>query len=173
MGSKLFGGPNIPLLYIGSPSEGALHLLRWKDHKGNKKTFRLVDRVSAGWHKFGILLGISQNQLKVWDEKYRGNSSMCWTKVMEHWLNGGGKDCYPATWEGLYTLLEDADYLQVAKDFKEVVDESMTEDSSVSTPDVDRVSTTPGNEDATPECKYKASLTILSYAIPFSYFQQR
>ena len=47
---------------------------------------------------------------------------------MEHWLNGAGKDCYPPTWEGLYTLLEDAQCSQVAEELKKAVEEKMAGD---------------------------------------------
>lgn len=43
---------------------------------------------------------------------------------MEYWLNGVGKDRYPPTWEGLYMLLEDAQYEQVAEELKKTVDET-------------------------------------------------
>lgn len=73
-----------------------------------------------------MLLGISSNQLSAWEEQYRGNANMCWTKVMEHWLNGVGTERYPPTWEGLYMLLEDTQYVQVAEELKRAVHETMT-----------------------------------------------
>lgn len=109
---------------IGSLSSGTLHLLKWKDKKGGKHIFRLVDRVSAKWKDFGLLLGLSPNQLSAWERQFRGNANKCWTKVMEHWLNGGAKDDYPPTWEGLYMLLENAQFLQVAEDLKKAVQEA-------------------------------------------------
>lgn len=127
---------------LGSLSNGSLHLIRWKDRNGNKKTFRLVDRVSARWNTFGLLLGISQNQLRAWEEQYRGNANMCWTKVMEYWLNGVGKDSYPPTWEGLYMLLEDAEYSQIAEELKRAVDENTAKDDSISADERSTASTT-------------------------------
>jgi hypothetical protein len=130
----------------GSLSNGTLHILRWKDQNGGKKTFRLVDRVSAGWKEFGTLLGITQNQLGTWEEQYCGDINTCWTKIMECWLNGIGRNRYPPTWEGLYELLDDAQYSQVAEELKNAVDECAvvertSEDSSVSADGVSAAST--------------------------------
>lgn len=48
---------------------------------------------------------------------------------MECWLNGVGKERYPPTWDGLYMLLEDAQYSQVAEDLRATVNaNSTTED---------------------------------------------
>lgn len=91
------------------------------DKHGQKKTFRLVDRVSSRWRKFGILLGLTMNQLEAWDDQHRGNASICWNKVMEYWLAGDDVDDYPATWEGLYTLLNDCTFSEVAADLKRIV----------------------------------------------------
>ena len=40
---------------------------------------------------------------------------------MEHWLTGESVD-YPPTWEGMYTMLEDAELAQVAMSLKEAVE---------------------------------------------------
>ena len=40
---------------------------------------------------------------------------------MEHWLSGGGMPDYPATWEGLYNLLVDANFPVAAADMKRIV----------------------------------------------------
>lgn len=104
-----------------------LHLIKWKDERGLTQTFRLVDRVSASWKNFGIILGLTMNQLKRWEDQYRGDSNSCWARVMEFWLSGGSdKDDYPVTWEGLYTLLYDTEYSVVADELKMVVDDTTT-----------------------------------------------
>lgn len=38
-----------------------------------------------------------------------------------YWLNGGGKDDYPATWEDLYILLDDAELTEIARKLKDAV----------------------------------------------------
>ena len=80
-----------------------------------------MNRVSARWREFGILLDISMNQLDAWEEQHRGIASSCWSRVVEHWLNGGGTHSYPDSWDGLYSLLEDVGYLDIAETMKEAV----------------------------------------------------
>lgn len=77
-----------------------------------------------------MLLDLELNQLK-------GLSSQtvddCWDSVMQHWLDGGCKD-YPVTWEGLYDLLEDAGYPEVARKLKEAVAPTQTAQPSSPAP---------------------------------------
>ena len=71
------------------------------------KTFSLVYKVSTKWQEFGSRLGQAPNLLKGWHKKHHGNAIQIWKEVMEHWLCSGGTQDYPATWEGLYSLLDD------------------------------------------------------------------
>ena len=80
------------------------------------------------WRQLGILLGLGDDgQLDVWDSQYRGDAAQCCEKVMQRWLEGGSEgeeeeeEDYPATWEGLYTLLDDAELTEVAVKLKEAV----------------------------------------------------
>lgn len=61
------------------------------------------------------------NQLKAWDSENRRDAATCWKEVMAYWLNGGGKDDYPATWEDLYILLDDAELTEIARKLKDAV----------------------------------------------------
>lgn len=81
----------------------------------------MVNEVSANWHDFGLLLGVGLNQLDAWELQYRGDASKCWNKVMDRWLASGGTRDYPATWEGLYTLLNDTGFVKVAKELNDAV----------------------------------------------------
>lgn len=49
-----------------------------------------------------------------------GNLTLCWNKLMECWLQDGMHE-YPATWEGLYILLEDANFPAVAEKLRKAV----------------------------------------------------
>ena len=99
-----------------------LHLIKWKDEKGCIQTFRLVDRVSASWRsKFGMILKLTTNQLNVWEDQYRGDANMCWARVMEQWLNGSSEADYPVTWKGLYSMLDDAEFSQIAQELRVAV----------------------------------------------------
>ena len=63
---------------------------------------------------------ISQDKLKVWQGDLE-NSEQCWENVMLHWLDSGGTHDYPATWQGLCTLLNDLKLSKVAEDLMRAV----------------------------------------------------
>lgn len=79
-----------------------------------------MDKVSAKRRDFGILLGLTTNQLDAWDEKDRGDAHRIWNRVMEYWLDRDTRE-YPATWDGLCTLLTDVNCSNVAKELSEAV----------------------------------------------------
>ena len=81
-----------------------------------------MKEVGANWYDFGMILGVGLNQLDAWDAQYRGDARKCWNKVMEHWLAEGGSQDYPATWEGLYTLLNDLGFAKVSKLMRKAVE---------------------------------------------------
>ena len=81
----------------------------------------MVDQVSAKWHDVGMLLGLSLNQLDAWDAEYRGNANKCWNRVIDQWLTRGGSHDYPATWEGVYTLLKDTGFKKIARKLKSAI----------------------------------------------------
>ena len=97
-------------------------LIKWHE-EGRQCEFRLVDRVSAKWRNFGLLLDLKPNVLDGWNKQFLADSGDCWVRVMQHWMDGGSK-VYPATWQGLYGLVEDVGYPAVAKELKEVVEKS-------------------------------------------------
>lgn len=95
-----------------------LSVLKWKDEDGCEQTFRLVNFVSFRWMDFGVLLGYTMNTMEGWKMEYQGNVTVCWNKVMEQWLAGGGTHDYRATWEGLCSLLNDCNLSKAAADLK-------------------------------------------------------
>ena len=46
---------------------------------------------------------------------------MCIRRITKHWLDGGGASEYPVTWDGLYSLLEDAECAEIAKQLRKAV----------------------------------------------------
>ena len=106
-----------------------LHLIKWKNKNGCTQTFRLVDKVSANWRDFGLILGLAVEQLDAWEEQYRGDAAMCWARVMECWLKGECKEDYPVTWDGLYILLNDAGFSVISEELKNAVKLVNSEDS--------------------------------------------
>ena len=98
-----------------------LNLIKWRDERGEEQKFRLVNRVSSRWESFGYRLDLPQNMLDAWREECHHISARCWCKVMHHWLTGGDTPDYPATWDGLYEMLEDVEYFEVARQLREAV----------------------------------------------------
>ena len=104
-----------------SVSLRSLLLIKWKSKERNKQ-FHLVNKVSSKWQSFGIRLEIPSDRLEGWKMECLGDTAKCWMKVMEYWLSiGGVLPDYPATWEGLYLLLEDVEYTEVAAKLREIV----------------------------------------------------
>ena len=95
-------------------SLNSLSLFKWKDEHAKQQTFCLGDRVCADWVKFGLAVSVDMNRLKSWGMQYHENTYHCWLEVMGHWLNTGGTDDYPTTWEGIHQLLVDVGYKKVA-----------------------------------------------------------
>ena len=107
-----------PSLALSLPS---LYRLKWMDEEGQEQQFRLIKKVSARWYEFGLLLGADFNELDSWESQYRGDADMCWIRVIDNWLTRGGSRDYPATWEGLYSLLDDLEFGSVAVKLKKAV----------------------------------------------------
>lgn len=113
------------LYYIEVPlSHKTLNYLQWKDEQGDERTFRFVYKVSEQWRKFGILLDLNTGKLDKWFNTSEGIDITCWHWVMDSFLEGKGWNYYPATWDGLYCLLEDTlcSDSDVVKDFKKAVE---------------------------------------------------
>ena len=107
--------------YVGNTlCIGTLHLLKWVDKSGCTKTYRLVDQASTKWREIGLAIGLTLNQLDAWEHQYLGDVLRCWTRVMESWLKMENSD-YPATWEGLYSLLEDVELSAISEDLRQAV----------------------------------------------------
>ena len=70
----------------------------------------------------GIMLDITVDKLNAWDSKHRGDVTMCWGELMEHWKNSGSTCKYPPSWEGLHELLCDIKYSVAAEEIKKAVE---------------------------------------------------
>ena len=79
-----------------------------------------MDKVSARWQRFGLALDLTPNQLDALDRQYRGDAYLSWNRVMDHWRQGGSAR-YPPQWEGLYSLLRDMEYGQIAVELEAAV----------------------------------------------------
>ena len=61
------------------------------------------------------------NLLEAFKFECLGDCQRCWCKVMGEWLKEGGSSEYPATWEGMLTVLEDLEHKRVARELERVL----------------------------------------------------
>ena len=72
--------------------------------------------------EFGLSIGLHIDRLEAWEKQYQNDAARCWQQVMSHWLKAGGTSDYPATWDGLCTLLVDIKCPQDAEELKAALD---------------------------------------------------
>ena len=70
------------------------------------------------WREIGNSVGINWQQLEAWAR--RMDDKACCEAVVSHWLDNPSPN-YPATWKGLYELLDDNELGQVTTDLKQAV----------------------------------------------------
>ena len=95
-----------------------LMVIRWKNERGEVEKFRLKSTIIHKWRDIGNLMAIPIQQLEVWAREK--DAEECCERVLSYWLDNPPQD-YPATWEGLYELLEDSELSQVAAKLKQAV----------------------------------------------------
>ena len=105
--------------FTAKPTSANMTVIRWKNEGGEIKKFRLKSSIMHKWRDVGNLV-VPRQQLEVWARE-KDSSKECCEAVLSHWLDHPPRD-YPATWEGLYELLEDSELGQVATDLKQAVD---------------------------------------------------
>jgi hypothetical protein len=96
-------------------------LIKWKNERGEVKKFRLKQSIMHKWRDIGSLW-LPWQQLEVWAK--RKDDKNCCEAVLCAWLDQSPRR-YPATWEGLYDLLDDSELGQVAADLKQAVDNAI------------------------------------------------
>ena len=108
-------------LSVAAPSLMNLTMIIWRNKEGEKKRFRLKRIICRQWKELGYLLGIPLTLLQSWEVNHNGDPLECINEVLSHWLENP-TDYYPASWEGLYDLLEDVELNEVAEELKQVLD---------------------------------------------------
>ena len=124
--------PNQSLLYvciymftcharIAKPNSSNLTVIRWKNERGELEKFRLHVKLVHKWRDIGALV-VPRQLLEMWEREK--DVSSCCRAVLSYWLDHPTRH-YPATWEGLYELLDDIEFKQVAMDLKQAVDNAI------------------------------------------------
>ena len=100
----------------------SLSLIDWRDSKGKRKHLQLKQSMCIKWMEIGCLLEIPLPLLQAWNITYEKNPLECINPVLSHWLDDTNQsDYYPNSWEGLYSLLEDAELAEVAVELKQAL----------------------------------------------------
>ena len=86
--------------------------------KTGKKSgeLKIIDEVGYEWEKIGLLLGIPQPKLRA-IQMQQTKIEQRFFDVLECWIKGEGNK-YPATWNGLCTVLADSGHHTLAKKIK-------------------------------------------------------
>lgn len=95
---------------IAKPTLANLTVIRWRSESGEVKKFRLKGSIIHKWKDIGNLV-VPRQQLEVWGR--RMNDSECCDAILSYWMDHPPRH-YPATWEGLYELLDDSELGEVA-----------------------------------------------------------
>ena len=112
---------NFFIIFPAKPTSANLTVIKWKNERGEKKNFRLKSSIMHRWRDVGNLL-VPRQQLAVWAKRL--DDKDCCEAVLSHWLDHPPRN-YPATWEGLYELLDDSELGQVATELKQAVDNAI------------------------------------------------
>ena len=109
------------LTFTAKPNSTNMTVIRWKNERGEVKRFKLKSSIIHKWRDIGNLV-VSRQQLEVWAKEK--DTKECCEAVLSHWLDHPPRD-YPATWEGLYKLLDCSELGQVATELKQAVDNAI------------------------------------------------
>ena len=107
--------------HIAKPTSTNLTVIRWRNERGDVKKFWLKQSIIHRWRKIGNLV-VPRQQLEVWAKRL--DDEECCEAVLSHWLDHPPRH-YPATWGGLYELLDDSQLGQVATELKQAVDNAI------------------------------------------------
>ena len=113
--------PHMHTHFVAKPNSSNLTVIRWKNERGETKKFRLKQSIIHKWRDVGDLV-VPRQQLEVWAREK--DAKACCTAVLSHWLDHPTRH-YPATWKGLYELLDDSELGQVATELKQAVDNAI------------------------------------------------
>ena len=107
--------------FAAKPTSANLTVIKWKNEREEVKKFRLKQSIIHKCRKIGNLV-VPRQQLEVWAK--RMDDEECCEVVLSHWLDHPFRH-YPATWEGLYELLDDSELGQVAIELRQAVDNAI------------------------------------------------
>ena len=87
---------------------------------GNKE-IRIIDGVGTNWKTVGDLIGLPHYRTAAIEKVRQLDPNECCRDVFSDWLEGKGKENYPASWDGLQKLLKDIQLSTLAKDVQKAL----------------------------------------------------
>ena len=91
---------------------------KWKDAEGKIVKFRLRSQIYHEWWEIGTSVKLPLPRLELLRKEK--DAQYCCDVVLRHWLEHPSCQ-YPATWEGLYELLDDSELSVVANKLRDAV----------------------------------------------------
>ena len=87
----------------------------------------VLKKVSSQWRTIGIRTG-QADSLDNYQQMAMLDNTVCCQKVFQAWINNGGHEKYPLTWQGLYDILCDIDHRGIAN---EIADKKIAQGESI------------------------------------------
>jgi hypothetical protein len=102
-----------------------MELIKWKDENGVERELRIYSKITHKWRQIATQLGLEQGEIKSIDAGCCSNYC-CIIAVLGRWLENAedlpNAGRYPKSWQGLISLLEDAELCDVAEELKRALD---------------------------------------------------
>jgi hypothetical protein len=117
--------PHVSRNYFGREEPKLEELCSTVTNRATGKSFNLANHISASWRMIGLALGIEPNRLTSIERKGFNDTERL-IAVFSRWLeNAAGLphySDYPLSWQGLNTLLQDVEKIEVARQYFELLD---------------------------------------------------
>lgn len=103
------------------PKERELELIKYKDSKEGKKSFRLLQEIQKSCKTIGTQLGIGKPSLDGYEKTHDKDPIEMCLQVFYFWSTAGLDD-YPYTWGSIVEMLKDVQLNGIAKKLKKALD---------------------------------------------------
>ncbi len=93
-------------------------MMKWTDEEGKVQRLKIFHELSSQWKEIGILLGFSWSELEEIETNSQKEDIKCCQLVFKDWIGGKYTKNYPKTWDGLYELMQDVEFEELAEKMK-------------------------------------------------------